>query len=113
MGTVHEGTKQREVMVGRDNQVVAVVEAKVMAVRFTDSEGQVDVCLAFCFGKEKDGLPGVYVIQPRQMRDLLTIPHDYVKRGIRNYLASQQPAEAPEALDIGPDIDLSDLGGGG
>lgn len=111
MGTVHEGTKQREIINGRENQVISAVEAKVLAVRFTDSDGQVDVCLAFCFGKEKDGLPGVYVVKPSQMRELLTIPFDFVKKGVRNYLASQQPAEAPEAVDIGPDIDLTGLGG--
>jgi hypothetical protein len=112
MGTVYEGTKQREVLVGRDNQVISAVEAKVLAVRFTDSDGQVDVCLAFCFGKEKDGLPGVYVIQPRYMKEMLTIPHDFLKKGIRNYLASQKPAEAPESVDIGPEIDLGEIEGG-
>jgi len=111
MGTVHEGTKQREIINGRENQVISAVEAKVLAVRFTDSDGQVDVCLAVCFGKEKDGLPGVYVIQPRQMRELLTIPLEFIKKGVRNYLAAQQPADAPESVDIGPEIDLTGLGG--
>lgn len=111
MGTVHEGTKQREIINGRENQVISAVDVKVMAVRFTDSDGQVDVCLAFCFGKEKDGQPGVYVVKPGHMKDLLTIPFDFIKKGVRNYLAAQQPAEAPESVDIGPEIDLTELGG--
>lgn len=111
MGTIHEGTKQREIINGRENQVISTIEAKVLAVRFTDSDGQVDVCLAFCFGKEKDGGDGVFVIQPKHMRDMLTIPLDFIKKGVRSYLASQAPAEAPEVVDIGPDIDLGEIGG--
>lgn len=109
MGMVQEGTKQREIIHGRENQVISATSVNLLAVKFTDSDGAVDICLAFCFGKEKDGLPGVYVIQPRHMSEMLAIPLEFIKKGVRAHLAAQAPAEAPESVDLGPDIELSGI----
>lgn len=111
MAVVREGTRQREVYEGRPNQVISTTDVKLIAVKFTDSEGMADVCLAFCWGKQADGKTGVFVIEPRNLPEMLRIAQPHVRAGVIQALAAQQPV-TEEALSEGPDlgdIDLTNL----
>lgn len=108
MAVVREGTRQREVYEGRNNQVISTTDVKLMAVKFTDSEGFADVCLAFCWGKQSDGKTGVFVIEPRNLPEMLHIAQPHIRAGVLQALAAQQPVSG-ETLGEGPDLGDIDL----
>ncbi len=97
MARVQEAAPYREVIEGRPNQVLSISEVKTVAFRFTNSAGQVDVGLALCFGTDStDGGPGVWVINPRQLQELIGQPMPHVKNGIRRLLNQAEAETGPE-----------------
>lgn len=111
MAEVQKGAPTREVVADRPNQVLSTSEVKIHAFRFTDAQGNVDVTLALCFGKDQeDGGPGVYVLPPQVMREL-KIPARHIKQGLREKFAAQ--AKRAELEDGGALPEFGGLDGNG
>lgn len=113
MSNVRQPTPAREYVENKKNQVIAIAEARPIMFRFTNSEGAVDVGLAFICGKDADGGPGVWVVEPARLREFLSPPQQHIKKGIRAMLG-MAPAETPApALAISDaELDSVDLDAG-
>lgn len=79
----------------KTNTVLSVVEVKPLAVRYADHSGNISVGMAFVFGKDADGGPGVYVINGDDLQKVLKLAIPAVKSGVRSFLTSSRPAELP------------------
>lgn len=86
MAQIQKGSEKREIIENRPNEVISVAEVRVVMIKFTDKDGFVDNALALCFGKDReDGKLGVFAINGQKLSELLTIPHKFVKDGVRKY----------------------------
>lgn len=98
--------REREVLADRPNQVISATEVKVLAFRFTNGGGEVDVSLALCFGKDnEDGGPGIWVISPADFKAALKVPLPQLKKGLRQKLESMAKGADLEGAD-----ELADFG---
>lgn len=93
---------------GKANEVVALTEAKILAVAFVDADGKKSTALAIVFGTDtEDNAPGVFIMaNEQQMREQLRVANPLIKKGVREYLAGRK---AVKAEDI-PEAPTSGLG---
>ncbi len=97
MAEVSNYEQSREVVAGRPNQVLSVTEVKLVAFRFTNGAGEVDVGLGFLFGKSRDGSPGLCVMPISKLPEFGE-PLDYIKKGVFNLLRGASIEAASDDL---------------
>lgn len=103
MPTIKEPTRPREVVHGRNNEVLSITDARVVMFKFTNGSGEVDVGMAFCFGKDQeDGGLGIYVIEPKLLQEILSIATPVVRDGVRKRLSALGQSAVPsDVMDPG------------
>jgi len=104
-----------EFVPSKPNAVLGITEARVLAVRFTNGDGEVSTALVMQFGTDtEDNAPGVFIMaNAEEMGTQLKIANKVVKKGVRQWLASKETSGAsdvPATLDIGPVGEAIDAG---
>lgn len=102
MPSIQQPRRAPEFVNGKQNTVLAVAPAQLLAVSWVDGNGQKSMALVLQFGKDtEDGGPGVFVLaDENEMATQLKIPNATIKKGVRAHLARQQdpdPAGVPES----------------
>lgn len=97
----------------RPNAVLAVAEAKLVCVKFTDPSGQEEMALCLVFGtNNEDGGTGVWVMaNQEEMMKTLRIAGKHVRRGVRASLALDDPGVDDLPANI-PVVDVTGEGVG-
>jgi hypothetical protein len=112
MSQVSSSGIKREIVNGKPSQVLGIAQVEWDAVRFTNAQGEVDVCISATFGVDpQTGEEQSVVIEPRVLKDLLTIPHPHIREGIRKARKARKAAAAmPELPDNVGSIGKLELG---
>lgn len=104
------GSKEGEYS-DKPNAVLATTDAKLMAVKYTGSNGRIEDAVVMIFGKAEDGDPGVFVLMDAErMRDNLKVAFPHVRAGV---LKALKEAETKQGLAKGTSDDaaLKAIGG--
>lgn len=104
MSQVQNNTYKRPVIEGRPRQVISTTPIEWEAIKFTDSAGNVDVCIALVFGTDPTtGEEQLAVINPEDLKQLLKVPDTHIRDGVlkARKLRKCAPAELPEGNKLG------------
>lgn len=98
MPSVQQPKRSPEFVNGKQNVVIGVTPAQLLAVSWVDGSGQKSMALVLQFGKDtEDGGPGVFVMaDENEMVNQLKLPNATIKKGVRQWLAKQADPTAEE-----------------
>jgi len=110
MPTIQSPKRAPEFVSGKQNVVIGVSPAQLLAVSWVDNNGQKSMALVLQFGKDtEDGGPGIFVLaDENEMVNQLKLPNSTIKKGVRQWLAKQAEPRAEEVPDTATSLVSAD-----
>lgn len=99
MSQIQNYGQRADYVEGKPGQVLSMTMVDVVAAKYTDNAGRVNVLLGLFFGKDAEGEPQMIIMNPDEIAQNFKVPSPQIRTGLLRLYKQQRttsPTELPE-----------------